>query len=112
MAHPPWLTTRLQAYAGSASQGKVASASPPVRDGVVEEVTRGVREREQVLENIRYGEQVIEEFFGQLWAIDSPPPWLPRVRPLQPPPNRLPRLLRLPLLDPAGSGRVAAYHFS
>ncbi|CAD6266936.1 unnamed protein product [Miscanthus lutarioriparius] len=83
--HPPWLTTRPQACAWSASQGRASSSSPPGRGEVGEKATRGARvgDWEALLENI-WDDEVIVKFFGQLWAIDSPPPRNPRVRPSNP----------------------------
>jgi hypothetical protein len=46
-------------------------------------VTRGDVEEGKIPEHIRC-EEVIEEFFGQLWVIDSPSPRKPRVHPSEP----------------------------
>lgn len=49
--------------------GEGSVSFPQVRDRAGEEASRGVREREKVLENIRCEEEVTEEFFGS--ALDD-----------------------------------------
>lgn len=77
--HPPWLTSRPQACAGSARQKRTSSTSPPVRDEADGKASREGRRDGEYLGNIREGEEIVE-FYGQLWAIDSLPPRAPRVR--------------------------------
>jgi len=54
-------------------------ASPPGSESAGRETSRAGAKREQILRNIRCDEEVIEEFFDQLWSIDSPPPQISRV---------------------------------
>jgi len=68
--YPPWLTTRPRAKAGSTSQRTKPSIPHLSGKG-----GNHISPKEQVdPEDKLHKDEVVIEFFGQLWAIDSPPP--------------------------------------
>lgn len=67
--HLPWLTTRPHPVAGFVRQKGARVPPPPTRGRGVGSTSEASSPREQGIGE----DEVVIDFFGLLWAIDSPP---------------------------------------